>query len=145
MILNAGGSLVGKACSDEFAFSVDGINIHFGAPDNPQYPDRIPGGSSSGSGSAVASGLVDFALSTDTGGSIRVPASYCGIYGFRPSHGKVSLDGVAPLAPLLDAVGWMARNPLLLETVGSVLLNEKSFGTLSEKTSDRQRYIPIDF
>ncbi len=133
MILDAGGTLIGKACSDEFAFSVDGINIHFGAPDNPQYPDRIPGGSSSGSGSAVASGLVDFALGTDTGGSIRVPASYCGIYGFRPSHGRVSLEGVAPLAPLLDAVGWMARDPLMLETVGSVLLNENPSALFPKK------------
>lgn len=124
-LLAAGATLVGKACTDEFAFSVDGINVHFGAPENPQYPDRIPGGSSSGSGSAVAAGLVDLALGTDTGGSIRVPASYCGCYGFRPSHGRVSLEGVAPLAPLMDAVGWMAKTASLLERCGAVLLNEK--------------------
>ncbi|MBA3859289.1 MAG: amidase [Cyanobacteria bacterium PR.3.49] len=133
MLLAEGATLIGKACTDEFAFSVDGINIHFGAPDNPQYPDRIPGGSSSGSGSAVAAGLVDFALGTDTGGSIRVPASYCGIYGFRPSHGRISANGVAPLAQQLDAVGWMARNPELLETVGSVLLNENRSSILPKK------------
>lgn len=125
-LLEAGATLVGKSCTDEFAFSVDGINIHFGAPHNPQYPDRIPGGSSSGSGSAVAAGLVDFALGTDTGGSIRVPASYCGCYGFRPSHGRVSLEGVAPLAPLLDTVGWMAKTAALLELCGCVLLGEKN-------------------
>ncbi|MCC7528407.1 MAG: amidase [Candidatus Melainabacteria bacterium] len=132
-VLNAGATLVGKSCSDEFAFSVDGINVHFGAPDNPQYPDRIAGGSSSGSGSAVAAGLVDFALGTDTGGSIRVPASYCGIYGFRPSHGRIPVDGVVPLAPLLDAVGWFARNSLILETVGSVLLNENRSAVFPKK------------
>ncbi len=132
-LLKAGATLIGKTCTDEFAFSVDGINIHFGAPENPQYPDRIPGGSSSGSASAVSTKLVDFALGTDTGGSIRVPASYCGIYGFRPTHGRISLDGVAPLAPLLDAVGWMARDPLMLETVGSVLLNEKPSSLFPKK------------
>lgn len=132
-LLNAGASLVSKTCTDEFAFSVDGINAHFGAPDNPQYPDRIPGGSSSGSASVVAEGLVDFALGTDTGGSIRVPASYCGIYGFRPSHGRISVDGVAPLAQLLDAVGWMTREPELLEQVGSVLLKENPSNLLPSK------------
>ncbi len=81
----------------------------------------------------MASGIVDFALGTDTGGSIRVPASYCGIYGFRPSHGRVSLEGVAPLAPLLDAVGWMARDPLMLETVGSVLLNKNPSALFPKK------------
>lgn len=124
-LLDAGATLVGKTCTDEFAFSVDGINVHFGAPDNPQYPERIPGGSSSGSGSAVSAGLVDLALGTDTGGSIRVPASYCGCYGFRPSHGRVSVEGVAPLAPLMDAVGWMAKTASLLERCGAVLLDEK--------------------
>lgn len=133
LLLNEGATLVGKACTDEFAFSVDGINIHFGAPDNPQYPDRIPGGSSSGSGSAVAAGLVDFALGTDTGGSIRVPASYCGIYGFRPSHGRVSVNGVMPLAQKLDAVGWMSRNPEMLETLGSILLKESQSKVFPKK------------
>lgn len=132
-LLNAGASLVGKTCSDEFAFSVDGINIHFGTPNNPQYPDRIPGGSSSGSGSAVAAGLADFALGTDTGGSIRVPASYCGCFGFRPSHGRVSVEGVAPLAPLMDAVGWMTKDAMLLETCGVVLLDEKPAQHLPKK------------
>ena len=123
-LLNAGATLVAKSCTDEFAFSFDGINIHFGTPDNPQYPDRIPGGSSSGSASAVAAGLADFSLGTDTGGSIRIPASFCGIFGFRPSHGRVSLDGVAPLAPLLDTVGWFAKNPQVLEKCAAVLLQE---------------------
>lgn len=132
-LLKAGAKLVGKTCTDEFAFSLDGINIHFGAPDNPQYPGCIPGGSSSGSGSAVAAGLADFALGTDTGGSIRVPASYCGCYGFRPSHGRVSLDGVAPLAPLLDTVGWLARSASILESCGEVLLGEKPCPTFPKK------------
>lgn len=132
-LLNAGATLVGKTCTDEFAFSVDGINIHFGTPNNPQYPDRIPGGSSSGSGSAVAACLADFALGTDTGGSIRVPASYCGCFGFRPSHGRVSLEGVAPLAPLLDTVGWITKSASLLETCGVVLLDEKPAQHLPKK------------
>lgn len=122
--IRSGGTLVGKACLDEFAYSIDGINIHFGAPNNPQYPDRICGGSSCGSASAVAAKLVDFAIGTDTAGSVRVPASYCGIYGFRPTHGRVSVEGVVPLAPLFDTVGWFAREAELLETCGAIFLKE---------------------
>ena len=98
-VADCGATLVGKSCSDELAFSLDGINIHYGTPVNPRFPARLPGGSSSGSVSAVAAGLVDFALGTDTSGSIRVPASYCGVFGFRPSHGVVPMAGVVPLAP----------------------------------------------
>ena len=121
-LLEAGASLVGKSCSDELAFSLDGINVHYGTPINPRFPDRLPGGSSSGSVSAVAAGLVDFALGTDTSGSIRVPASYCGVFGFRPSHGAVPLDGVVPLAPSFDTVGWLARDARMLAWCGRALL-----------------------
>ncbi len=123
MLLNEGATLAGKTISDEMAFSLDGENVHYGTPLNSKCPDRIPGGSSSGSASAVAGGLVDFALGTDTAGSVRIPASYCGIYGFRPTHGAVSLEGVHPMAPSFDVAGWFARTPDVLAKVGSVLLD----------------------
>ena len=122
MLLNEGATLIGKTISDEMAFSLDGENAHYGTPLNPKCPDRIPGGSSSGSAAAVAGGLVDFALGTDTAGSMRIPASYCGIYGFRPTHGAISLEGVHPMAPSFDVAGWFARTPDMLARVGSVLL-----------------------
>jgi len=122
VLLNEGATLIGKTISDEMAFSLDGENFHYGTPLNSKCPDRIPGGSSSGSAAAVAGGLVDFALGTDTAGSMRIPASYCGIYGFRPTHGAVSLQGVHPMAPSLDAAGWFARTPDMLARVGKVLL-----------------------
>lgn len=121
-LLDAGASLVGKTQSDELAFSLLGVNAHYGTPVNPAAPDAVPGGSSSGSASAVAGGLVDLAIGTDTGGSVRVPAALCGIYGFRPTHGAVSLEATFPLAPSFDTVGWFARDALLLWQVGSVLL-----------------------
>ncbi|KAJ6821401.1 amidase 1 isoform X1 [Iris pallida] len=107
---------------DEMAYSINGENKHYGTPTNPCAPDRVPGGSSSGSAVAVAAGLVDFALGTDTGGSIRVPAAYCGIFGLRPSHGVVSTSNVIPMAQCFDTVGWFARDPLTLAQVGRVLL-----------------------
>ena len=124
-LLEAGATLVGKTLTDEFAFGMHGINEHYGIPINPQFPDCLPGGSSSGSASTVASKLADFALGSDTGGSVRIPASYCGIYGYRPSHGAVAADGVMPLAPSLDTVGWFAREPRLLKDIGSVLLGNQ--------------------
>ncbi len=122
MLLNEGATLLGKTISDEMAFSLDGENFHYGTPLNSKCPERIPGGSSSGSAAAVAGGLVDFALGTDTAGSMRIPASYCGIYGFRTTHGAISLEGVHPMAPSLDAAGWFTRTPDMLASVGSVLL-----------------------
>ena len=120
--LNAGATLVGKTLTDELAFSLNGENHHYGTPVNSAAPDRIPGGSCNGSAAAVAGGMVDFALGSDTGGSVRAPASYCGLYGLRPSHGAVSRNGVMPLAPSFDTVGWFARGASLLERVGDVLL-----------------------
>jgi amidase len=108
--------------SDELAFSLLGENHFYGTPLNARAPDRVPGGSSSGSASAVACGLVDFALATDTGGSARVPASNCGIWGFRPSHDSISVAGVNPLAPSFDTVGVLARSADVLAKVGLVLL-----------------------
>jgi amidase len=121
-LVEAGAQMVGRTHTDELAYSLNGENIHYGTPINPKAPDRIPGGSSSGSAVAVAGGLVDFALGTDCGGSVRLPASYCGIYGLRTSHGIVATDGVAKLAPSFDTVGWFARDAALMRRIGSVLL-----------------------
>jgi amidase len=122
-LLAAGAHVCGKTVTDELAFSLEGRNWHYGTPVNPLLPDCLPGGSSSGSAVAVAAGLADIALGTDTGGSVRVPAAFCGVYGFRPTHGRVSLDGVLPFAPSYDTVGWFARSPALLADVGQTLLN----------------------
>ena len=85
-VLAAGADMVGKTHCDELCYSLTGENVHFGTPVNVNAPGRVPGGSSNGSAAAVAGGLVDFALGTDCGGSIRIPASYCGIIGLRPTH-----------------------------------------------------------
>jgi amidase len=121
-LLAAGARCEGKTITDEIAFSLLGENYHYGTPLNPAAPDRVPGGSSSGSASAVACGLVDFALGTDTGGSVRVPASNCGIWGLRTSHGLISVAGVMPLAPTFDTVGFFARDLDVLQRVARVLL-----------------------
>ena len=121
-LLDAGADMIGKALSDELTYSLNGQNAHYGTPVNPAAPGRIPGGSSSGSASAVAGGLVDFALGTDCGGSVRLPASYCGILGIRPSHGRVSLEGVSPFTWSFDVAGWFARDADVFVAVGDVLL-----------------------
>jgi amidase len=121
-LLGAGARCIGKAISDELAFSLDGENYFYGAPLNPRAPDHVTGGSSSGPASAVACGLADFALGSDTGGSIRIPAANCGIFGFRPSPGFISTAGVTPFAPGFDTVGLLAESADLLTRVGSVLL-----------------------
>jgi amidase len=121
-LLDAGARCVGKTVSDELAFSLLGENHFYGTPLNPRAPARVPGGSSSGSASAVACGLVDFALGTDTGGSVRVPANNCGVWGLRPSHGFISVAGVNPLAPTFDTVGILARSAEALARGASVLL-----------------------
>lgn len=121
-LLHAGAALRGAAHTDELMYSLGGENYHYGTPVNPHGEGRIPGGSSSGSAVAVASGSVDFALGTDTGGSIRVPSAYCGVFGFRPTHGVVDIEGVIPLAPGFDTVGWIAGSTELLLKVGRVLL-----------------------
>lgn len=122
-MLDAGCTLRGKTNMDELAYGMDGVNIHYGTPLNSQFPDREPGGSSSGSASAVAGEVVDFALGSDTAGSVRVPACYCGVFGFRPTHGRVPISGVVPLAPSLDTVGWFSRTGAGLKACGSVLLD----------------------
>jgi amidase len=131
-LLAAGATLVGRTITDELAFSLEGENFFEGAPVNPVAPDRLPGGSSSGSAVAVAAGLVDFALGTDTGGSVRVPAAFCGIHGFRPTHGVISTAGVVPFAPSLDTVGWLARDAQVLAAVGDVLLPDAAVEPITE-------------
>jgi amidase len=118
----AGAEVAGLAQTDELAFSLSGANVHYGTPPNPAAPDLVTGGSSNGPASAVATGEADAGLGTDTGGSVRVPASCCGLYGLRPTHGVVPVDGVVPLAPSFDTVGWLTRDPALLRAVGRVLL-----------------------
>ncbi|MCP4385433.1 MAG: amidase [Hyphomicrobiales bacterium] len=127
-LLDAGARFVGKTHTAELAFSLDGLNAHTGTPINPAAPDRVPGGSSSGSAAAVAAGLVDIALGSDTGGSVRGPASFCGVVGLRPTHGRVPIGGVMPLAESLDTVGWFTRELDLYEKVGAVLLGEDTDG-----------------
>ena len=121
-LLSAGAELIGKTQTDELAYSLNGLNIHYGAPTNPLSPERLPGGSSSGSAVAVAAGDIDIGLGTDTGGSIRVPASYNGLFGIRTSHGLISSAQMVPLAPLFDTVGWLTRDAKTLAQVGEVLL-----------------------
>jgi amidase len=124
-LIDAGATLVGKTHTDELSRGIFGENAHYGTPINPKAPDRVPGGSSSGSAAAVAGELVDLALGTDTGGSVRAPASFCGIYGMRPSHGRLEFDGVIAQAPSFDTVGWFARDARLLARAAEVLLGIK--------------------
>ncbi len=125
-VLDAGATLIGKTICDEFFFSVTGANAHYGTPVNPRAPGRLPGGSSSGSAAATAAGACDFALGSDTGGSVRVPASFCGVYGIRPTHGRVHLSGAMAMAPSFDVAGWLANAPGVFRRVGQALLEGTS-------------------
>ena len=124
-LLDAGANLVGKTITDEVSLGILGENPFDGTPVNVRAPDRVPGGSSSGSAAAVAAGLCDTALGTDTGGSVRVPASFCGLYGIRPTHGRLDLSGMLPQAPSSDTAGWFARDALTFARVSAVMLHEK--------------------
>jgi amidase len=123
-LLDAGATLIGKTITDEVSLGILGENAFDGTPLNSKAPDRVPGGSSSGSAAAVAAGLCDTALGTDTGGSVRVPASFCGLYGIRPTHGRLDLTGMLPQAPSSDTTGWFARDATTFAKVSSVLLGE---------------------
>ena len=122
-IMEAGATIIGKTVCDEFFYSVSGANAHYGTPINPRAPNRLPGGSSSGSASATAAGTCDFALGSDTGGSVRLPAAFCGIYGIRPTHGRIDLSGAMPMAPSFDVAGWFASGPGVFRRVGEVILD----------------------
>ena len=128
-LLDAGAHMVGKTITDELAFSLNGQNFHYGTPRNAVTPERVPGGSSCGSASAVGHGIVDLALGSDTGGSVRIPACLNGIFGIRPTHGAVDDAGVMPLAASFDTVGWFARDAHTLARAGAVLLPADRPGT----------------
>lgn len=123
-LLDAGATLIGKTITDEVSLGIFGESAYDGTPLNSAAPDRVPGGSSSGSAAAVAAGLCDTALGTDTGGSVRVPSSFCGLYGIRPTHGRVSVEGLMPQAPSSDTAGWFARDAVTFARVSAVLLQE---------------------
>jgi amidase len=124
-LLDAGCTLIGKTITDEVSLGILGENAFDGTPKNVRAPGRVPGGSSSGSAAAVAAGLCDTALGTDTGGSVRVPSSFCGLYGIRPTHGRLNLAGMLPQAPTSDTTGWFARDAGTFAKVSSVLLGEE--------------------
>jgi len=123
-LLDAGATLIGKTITDEISLGIFGESAYDGTPLNSAAPDRVPGGSSSGSAAAVAAGLCDTALGTDTGGSVRVPSSFCGLYGIRPTHGRVSVEGLMPQAPSSDTAGWFARDAAVFARVSAALLQE---------------------
>ena len=123
-LLDAGATLIGKTITDEVSLGILGENAFDGTPVNARAPGRVPGGSSSGSAAAVAAGLCDTALGTDTGGSVRVPASFCGLYGIRPTHGRIDVTGMLPQAPTSDTTGWFARDAETFARVSSVMLGE---------------------
>ncbi|MEV6066324.1 amidase family protein [Nocardia sp. NPDC052001] len=127
-LLAAGADITGIAHTDEFAYSITGSNGTYGMPVNPAAPQRIPGGSSSGSAVAIARGEATIGLGTDTAGSIRVPAAYQGLWGIRTTHGRISSDGLLPLAQSFDAVGWMTRDPQTLAAVANCLLPPDASG-----------------
>ena len=120
-LVDAGATMVGKTHTDELTRGILGENAHYGTPINPRAPGRVPGGSSSGSAAAVAGSLVDFALGSDTGGSVRIPASFCGLYGLRPTHGRIPLDGILLQAPSYDTIGWFARDAATFARVAAAI------------------------
>lgn len=128
-LTGAGATVIGKTVTDELAYSLAGTNVHYGTPVNVAAPGRTPGGSSSGSAAAVAAGLADVALGTDTGGSIRVPASYCGILGWRPTHGRVDPAGITHLARSFDTVGLLARDVRVLTAAARALAGDDPSST----------------
>lgn len=137
-LLKQGATFQGVTHTDELMYSLNGENFHYGTPVNPKANNRIPGGSSSGSAVCVAAGLTDFAIGTDTGGSVRIPSAYCGVFGIRPTHGIVSVEGVIPLAKSFDTVGWMTRDAELLLRIGKIL-----FAQIGEdEQSFRHLYFP---
>jgi amidase len=121
-LLDSGARYAGRTQCDELVFSLMGQNVHFPNPINPAAAGRVTGGSSSGSAAAVAGGLVDIATASDTGGSVRAPAAFCGLIGLRTTHGAISLEGTMPLAPSLDTFGWFARDAETYEKVAEVML-----------------------
>lgn len=137
-LLAAGARLVGKSHTDELAYSLMGVNAHYGTPLNSAAPERIPGGSSSGSVAATAAGLVDIGLGSDTGGSVRLPASFCGVWGLRTTHGAIPMAGTMPLAPSFDTVGWFARYAGVMDRVAA------AFGLPDAVPGPVRMLLPVD-
>ena len=126
-LLRGGASLRGIAATDEFAYSIAGANLHYGTPPNGALPGSLPGGSSSGPAAAVAMGHAEVGLASDTAGSIRVPASYQGLWGLRTTHNLVPRQGMLPLSQTFDTVGWLTRDARTLERVAAwVLVTDSS-------------------
>ncbi len=136
-LLDAGATLAGMTHTDELAYSLMGVNAHYGTPVNTHDPRRVPGGSSSGSAAAVAAGLVDFGLGSDTGGSVRLPASFCGVWGIRTTFGQIPLNGCMPFTHSFDTVGWFARDAV---TMGRVA---EAYGCPEHQALDRL-LLPVD-
>jgi amidase len=138
-LLATGATMTGKTHTDELAYSLFGTNAHYGAVDNPRAPGHLTGGSSSGTAAAVAAGLADLGLGTDTAGSIRVPAAWCGLYGLRPSHARVSREGIVPLAPSYDVPALLADDPRILRAGAAAIL-------ASSESADEPRrlHLPAD-
>ncbi len=128
-MLDAGIEITGKSQCEELCFSLTGINAHYGAPVNAAAPDRVTGGSSSGSVSLVSAGIVDVATGSDTGGSVRGPASYCGLIGLRATHGRLSLDKTMALAESFDCFGWFAKDAETYSAVANVVMDEDDSAT----------------
>lgn len=131
--LDAGATMIGKVICDEFFYSFIGENAHYGTPVNSAAPGRIPGGSSSGSVASVAGGICDFSLGSDTGGSVRIPAAFCGLYGLRPTYGRLNLTGATAMAPSFDTAGWFARDLNIFLKIGQVLLDQRSIAAEVEQ------------
>lgn len=123
-LLNNGAVLKGITICDEFFYSLIGENGHYGTPNNLNAPGCVPGGSSSGSAAALTENLYDFSIGSDTGGSVRIPASFCGLMGIRPTHDRINTNGVYPMAPSFDTVGWFAKKIEVFQKIGDVLLNK---------------------
>ena len=124
-ILNKGATLKGITICDEFFYSLIGENGHYGTPANLNAPGCVPGGSSSGSAAALTTDLYDFSIGSDTGGSVRVPASFCGLLGIRPTHNRINTKGVYPMAPTFDTIGWFAKDIKTFKKIGFTVLNQK--------------------
>src|SRR6478672_1932707 len=132
-LLDSGATLIGKTIADEISLGILGENPFEGTPVNPRAPGRVPGGSSAGSAAAVAAGICDTALGTDTGGSVRVPSSFCGLYGIRPTHGRLDLSGMMSQAPTSDTTGWFADDADTFARVSAVMLGEPIPETLPNR------------
>jgi len=143
-LMAQGCEFVGFTHTDEIAYSLEGNNFHYGAAENPKVPNHACGGSSMGSAAAVAANLADIGLGTDTGGSIRIPASYCGLYGIRPSHDVVAKDGLIPLAPPFDTIGWLTSTADLLQQTGDVLLPETKINLVDTLVIEERLFDLID-